>query len=292
MTLSDTYCVANPNSWRDRLILRARQKIYRKMERMLPLTEMQSVLDVGVTTDRKCGFSNFFEMMFPYPGRITAFSNQDASWMCETWPGLKFVRGDARKMPFADKSFDFVFSSAVIEHVGSRDCQRTFLSECFRVARKRIFITTPNRWFPMEMHTGLPLLHWLPMRWHRRIIRLLGFESHSLFSAWALEEGIQLGRPGEYGVGMFFLPEDEVSAENACRIFEQLASAEQIAVLGWRNVPCHPAQLGAGARSTMPRIRQCFLRRPGEAKNSQDFDRRLYVLRRVFEKQDTDTYIC
>lgn len=177
MTLSDTYCVANPNSWRDRLILRARQKIYRKMERMLPLTEMQSVLDVGVTTDRKCGFSNFFEMMFPYPGRITAFSNQDASWMCETWPGLKFVRGDARKMPFADKSFDFVFSSAVIEHVGSRDCQRTFLSECFRVARKRIFITTPNRWFPMEMHTGLPLLHWLPMRWHRRIIRLLGFDS-------------------------------------------------------------------------------------------------------------------
>ncbi len=115
---------------------------------------------------------------------------------------------------------------------------------------------------------------------------------HSLFSAWALEEGIQLGRPGEYGVGMFFLPEDEVGAENVCRIFEQLASAERITVLGWRNVPCHPAQLGAGARSTMPRIRQCFLRRPGEVKNNQDFDRRLYVLRRVFEKQDTDTYIC
>ena len=115
---------------------------------------------------------------------------------------------------------------------------------------------------------------------------------HSLFSAWALEEGIQLGRPGEYGVGMFFLPEDEVGAENVCRIFEQLASAERITVLGWRNVPCHPAQLGAGARSTMPRIRQCFLRRPGDAKNNQDFDRRLYVLRRVFEKQDTDTYIC
>ena len=115
---------------------------------------------------------------------------------------------------------------------------------------------------------------------------------HSLFSAWALEEGIQLGRPGDYGVGMFFLPEDEVSAENTCRIFEQLAASEQIDILGWRNVPCHPAQLGAGARSTMPRIRQCFLRRPGNVSAGQDFDRRLYVLRRVFEKQDTDTYIC
>ncbi len=115
---------------------------------------------------------------------------------------------------------------------------------------------------------------------------------HSLFSAWAQEEGIPLGRPGDYGVGMFFLPEDEVGAENACGIFEQLAAAEQIPVLGWRQVPCHPAQLGAGARSTMPRIRQCFLRRPAEVKSGTDFDRRLYVLRRVFEKQDTDTYIC
>ena len=48
---------------------------------------------------------------------------------------------------------------------------------------------------------------------------------HSLFTAWAQEEGISLGRPGDYGVGMFFLPEDEVGAENACRIFEQLAAS-------------------------------------------------------------------
>ena len=115
---------------------------------------------------------------------------------------------------------------------------------------------------------------------------------HSLFSAWAREEGISLGQPGDYGVGMFFMPEDEVGAENACRIFEQLAAAEGIALLGWRNVPCHPAQLGAGARRTMPRIRQCFLRRPEGAAAGQEFDRRLYVLRRIFEKQDTDTYIC
>ena len=115
---------------------------------------------------------------------------------------------------------------------------------------------------------------------------------HSLFAAWAQEEGISLGRPGDYGVGMFFLPEDEVGAENTCRIFEQLAASERIAVLGWRDVPCHPAQLGAGARSTMPRIRQCFLRRPADTAAGQEFDRKLYVLRRIFEKQDTDTYVC
>ena len=115
---------------------------------------------------------------------------------------------------------------------------------------------------------------------------------HALFAAWAQEEGILLGQPGDYGVGMFFLPEDEVGVQNICRIFEQLARSEGFQVLGWRNVPCHPAQLGAGARRTMPCIRQCFLKRPEEIAAGQDFDRRLYVLRRLFEKQDTDTYIC
>ena len=115
---------------------------------------------------------------------------------------------------------------------------------------------------------------------------------HDLFMTWAREEGIQLGDPGSYGVGMFFLPEDEVGARNAEKIFDQLAVSEGIRVLGWRNVPCHPAQLGAGARRTMPRIRQCFLKRPEKVSAGIDFDRRLYILRRLFEKQDTDTYIC
>ena len=115
---------------------------------------------------------------------------------------------------------------------------------------------------------------------------------HGLFSAWSREEGICLGNPGDYGVGMFFLPEDEVGLRNTCRIFEQLAESEGIKVLGWRDVPCHPAQLGAGARRTMPRIRQCFLKRPEHAAAGLDFDRKLYILRRLFEKQDTETYIC
>ena len=115
---------------------------------------------------------------------------------------------------------------------------------------------------------------------------------HALFAAWAREEGVTLGNAGDYGVGMFFLPEDEVGAQNTVRIFEQLAESEGIPVIGWREVPCHPAQLGAGARRTMPRIRQCFLRRPKEAAAGQEFDRRLYVLRRVFEHQNTDTYVC
>ena len=115
---------------------------------------------------------------------------------------------------------------------------------------------------------------------------------HDLFAAWAREEGISPGKAGDYAVGMFFLPEDEVGTENTKRIFEQLAESEGIPVLGWREVPCHPAQLGANARRTMPCIRQCFLKRPQEVPAGQEFDRRLFILRRLFERQDTDAYVC
>ena len=115
---------------------------------------------------------------------------------------------------------------------------------------------------------------------------------HELFQVWAREEGIRLGSAGNYGVGMFFLPEDEVGAENVCRIFDQIAVSEGLTVLGWRDVPCHPAQLGAGARRTMPRIRQCFLKRPEGIQPGAEFDRKLYILRKTFEKQNTGTYIC
>ena len=64
-------------------------------------------------------------------------------------------------MPFADGEFDIVFSNAVIEHVGGREQQRRFVEESLRVAQ-RAFVTTPNRWFPVEVHTRLPLVHWLP----------------------------------------------------------------------------------------------------------------------------------
>ena len=80
----------------------------------------------------------------------------------------------ARKLPFADNSYDFVHSSAVIEHVGSHRDQTTFLGELWRVSRRGIFVTTPNRWFPIEFHTVLPLIHYLPPDAFRAILRRIG----------------------------------------------------------------------------------------------------------------------
>ena len=113
-----------------------------------------------------------------------------------------------------------------------------------------------------------------------------------LFSQWAQDHGVHLGNAGDYGVGMFFLPDDEIAVENICRIFDRLAATEGLQVIAWRFVPCHPELLGAGARRTMPCIRQCFIARPEGMAHGIAFDRKLYVLRRMFEKQQTGAYVC
>ncbi|GHV08429.1 hypothetical protein AGMMS50229_16850 [Campylobacterota bacterium] len=178
-------------SFADRAIERTREKMYQRLAAFAPLDELESVLDVGVTADQELDSSNFFENRYPHSDRLTALSDQDASWLSERHRGMKFVQASALDMPFADQSFDLVFSNAVIEHVGNSDHQRRFLSECFRVAKRFVFITTPNRYHPIEFHTVLPLIHWLPKRAHRAVLKRLKMEF------FAKEENLNLLSKGE-----------------------------------------------------------------------------------------------
>lgn len=156
-----------------RASMKVRRSMYGRLVSLINFHPVNSVLDVGVTSDQSCPESNFFEQLYPYKEHITALSDQDARWMEQVYPGLRFVPGDGKNLPFEDASFDLVFSSAVIEHVGSFEQQALFLKECYRVARKFVFITTPNRWYPIEFHTLLPVIHMLPKKTHRKILNLL-----------------------------------------------------------------------------------------------------------------------
>ena len=155
----------------DAISLRSRRRKFALfMETMAP-TAATTVLDVGVddsafgepssNQSSRCGTLNFFEELYPWPERITALGLHEGTRFRESYPTARYVQGDALELPFGDGEFDIVFSNAVIEHVGGRDQQRRFVEESLRVAR-RAFITTPNRWFPVEVHTRLPLVHWLP----------------------------------------------------------------------------------------------------------------------------------
>jgi hypothetical protein len=155
-----------------RLSWYARQKMFNLLMALANPSAATTVLDVGVTSDRRedC---NFFEKLYPHPDKITAVGMENAAFLEEEYPGLKYVRSDGSSLPFPDKSFDLVVSFAVIEHVGNRQQQKAFVQELCRVG-KTCYITTPNRWYPVEFHTAVPLIHWLPATWFRAILRLLG----------------------------------------------------------------------------------------------------------------------
>ena len=111
---------------------------------------------------------------------------------------------------------------------------------------------------------------------------------HRLYSTF----GFHLGQKGDYGVGMFFFPQENLQRRQAQKLFEVICGKEGVRFLGWRQVPVDPDILGAPARDSMPGIYQCFVARPGEVDRGLAFDRRLYVIRRVFEQSSEGTYVC
>jgi SAM-dependent methyltransferase len=138
-----------------------------------------TVIDLGVTNAPFGSGSsdNFFEALYPWPEGITAVGPTELDRFQAAFPRVGAVRADGRNLPFEDAAFDLGFSNAVIEHVaGGRVGQGRFVAELCRVAR-RVFVTTPNRWFPLDPHTLLPLAHWLPPGQRRdRLFRARGFD--------------------------------------------------------------------------------------------------------------------
>ena len=145
-----------------------RRKLALFLEELQPGPETR-IVDVGVGDtgfDTEPGVAvshNFFEAMYPWPERITAVSDVPLPNFAEEFPEIAPVTASGTNLPFDDDSFDIAFSNAVIEHVGSREDQRRFVHELCRVAPK-VFVSTPNRRFPLEVHTLVPFLHWLPQR--------------------------------------------------------------------------------------------------------------------------------
>ncbi|HEV2591949.1 MAG TPA: methyltransferase domain-containing protein [Gaiellaceae bacterium] len=158
--------------------MRSRQRKLDLFRELLRPGPDSTVVDVGVT-DAPFGSGstdNFFEALYPWPERITAVGNTELDRFRAAFPSVTAVQADGRSLPFDDATFDIAFSNAVVEHVaGGREGQRQFVHELCRVAT-RVFITTPNRFFPLEVHTLLPFAHWLPDPPRARVLRRAGFD--------------------------------------------------------------------------------------------------------------------
>lgn len=122
-------------------------------------TSATTILDIGVNTTEYSENDNLLERLYSYPANITAIG-LETNWseFRTRYPEVKTQTADGTKLPFSDNNFDITYSNAVIEHVGNQAKQLAFLKEMYRVG-KRGYCTTPNRFFPIEVHTRIPLLH-------------------------------------------------------------------------------------------------------------------------------------
>ena len=114
---------------------------------------------------------------------------------------------------------------------------------------------------------------------------------HKFFKKAADEAGLSLGEEREYGVGMFFFPQDELKKNQAKKMFEIIVEKEGLEFLFWREVPTAPNVLGNKALECMPCIMQAFVKKPKDIEKGLEIDRKLYVARRVFEQSNDNTYV-
>lgn len=175
-------------SKRDRanLSVKVRTQQFQLYHQLLQPSAQTTVLDVGTTPDETLVDSNLFEKLYPYSRRLTISSVEDCSELVPKYQLKKFVslRPD-QPYPFKKYQFDQVVSWATLEHVGSFADQQRFLVELDRVGHQ-VFVTTPFKWFPFELHTEWWLLHWLPDPLWRWLLR----QAKKTF--WANEQNLRL----------------------------------------------------------------------------------------------------
>lgn len=137
---------------------RARSKRFRAYHAALAPTATDRILDIGCGPSGLAGFEPAAD--------VTGLDAEEQP----DYPGTRFVRGDARRLPFETGEFDIAYSNSLVEHLAPKD-RRDFASEVRRVSR-RYWIQTPNRHFPVEPHVLLPAYHWLPQPAQKRLWRL------------------------------------------------------------------------------------------------------------------------
>lgn len=150
-----------------------RKRKYEYFVQNIPYNPTTKILDVGFTNKEYSPVDNFLEKNYQHTENITALGVNGKDLFEKRYPEVNVVLYDGNIFPFADKSFDIGWSNAVIEHVGQRDKQLLFLKELLRTCRV-VYFTTPNLYFPVEVHTRTLFMHWLPKSIFDRFLKLIG----------------------------------------------------------------------------------------------------------------------
>lgn len=172
---SSDYQIAPAQGRIEKLLAGQRRKMFDAFMEFKRGSDNDTVLNVGMIPDSHAGNEDYL-MAWATPQQRSRI----LSYEIECTQREPRISGVANRqnagihLPFADKAFDWVFCDEVIEHINSAEQQFLLIQELTRVARKGVFLTTQNRRHPIEFHTALPFVHWVPASWGRRIVKWLG----------------------------------------------------------------------------------------------------------------------
>jgi hypothetical protein len=188
----------------------------RKLDQFYVLCDSEaSVLDVGVSDNEHNSQVNMFLNQFRYSdAQYTGLAVESMDVISMKHPNKKFVEYPGGLFPFEDSEFDWIFSNAVVEHVGSRADQTIFINEMLRVG-KNVFFTTPNKFFPVESHTNVIFRHWFDKVfydwcakekpfWSRRNLRLISFGDLKKLMTESVAESYIIRKNRMLGMAMTF----------------------------------------------------------------------------------------
>jgi len=182
MKEKETYWVEIPflNNLFLKLLNYNRKKIFKIFLKETNYSNKNSLLDIGTTPSTKKEHNTILQQTTNNKN-ITCLSNLNCKILKKKFPNIKkFIISDGKKTNLKKSDYDIIHSSATIEHVGKIENQILFVKECLRLGKKYIFITTPNRYYPIDFHTKIPIIHWLPKKIHRNILKFFGLGFYSL----------------------------------------------------------------------------------------------------------------
>ena len=163
----------------DKIVRKKRNEIFHKIKECVNLTDIESILDIGTTTDDLLKSSNFIIYKFKDIKIRKSISNQKLN---NNFFNLNITKSITEKLTESEiqtLSSDIVISSATIEHVGNDQNKKLMIYNMSLLAKKYFIFTTPNRYYPIDFHTKLPFIHFLPKKTHRSILRLIKMEFFS-----------------------------------------------------------------------------------------------------------------
>ena len=169
----------NHFSFFEKMLVSKRLEMLQIIKRNIDISKLNSALDIGTTSEEDLESSNIIINNLKSIPTLNCITDQEVKNQQYKNKMIKSITDAFTLDEIELMKSDLVISNAVIEHVGSLENQIKMVENMVSLANKFTVIQTVNRWFPIEVHSKLPLIHWLPKKNFRLILRNIGYEDLS-----------------------------------------------------------------------------------------------------------------